>query len=81
MRWCPKCDKASTLERKIYCPKCDKYPTLPEGEKDDRLDGEELDDRIKGSQQVPRGKVEEEQGIQGHRNAKHQERREQLRNV
>ena len=36
--------KAPTPERKIYCPKCDKYPTLPEGEKDDRLDGEELDE-------------------------------------
>jgi hypothetical protein len=41
---------------------------LPEGEKDDRFDGEELDDRIKGTEQVSRGKVEQEQSVQGHRN-------------
>ena len=31
------------------------------------LDREELDDRVEGSQQVVRGKVEQEQGVQGQR--------------
>jgi hypothetical protein len=46
--------------------------TLPEGEEDDGLDGEELDDRVEGSEQVPRGEVEQEQGVQSHRNAAQQ---------
>jgi hypothetical protein len=44
--------------------------TLPKWEKDDRFDGEKFDDRIKRPEQVSCGKVEEEQGVQGHRNAR-----------
>lgn len=40
-------------------------PTLPEGEEDDGLDGEELEDGLKGLQELPGGKVEKEQGIEG----------------
>lgn len=38
-------------------------PTLPEGEEDDCLDGDELEDRLKRAQQVHGGKVEEEEGV------------------
>lgn len=38
--------------------------TLPEGEKDDGLDHEELEDRAVGAKQVPGGKVEEEEGVE-----------------
>lgn len=37
--------------------------TLPEGEENDSLDGDELEDRLKRAQQVHGGKVEEEEGI------------------
>jgi hypothetical protein len=47
---------------------------LPEGEEDDGLDGEELDDRVEGSEQVPGGEIEQEQGVQSHRNAAQQNR-------
>lgn len=40
-------------------------PTLPEGEEDDSLDGDELEDRLKWAQQIHGGKVEEEKGIKG----------------
>lgn len=40
-------------------------PTLPEGEEDDSLDGDELEDWLKRAQQVHGGKVEEEKGIKG----------------
>lgn len=40
-------------------------PTLPEREEDDRLDGEELEDRLKGLQELPGGEVEKEQGVEG----------------
>lgn len=40
-------------------------PTLPEGEEDDSLDGDELEDRLKWAQQVHGGKVEEEKGVKG----------------
>lgn len=33
-------------------------PTLPEGEEDDCLDGDELEDRLKRAQEVHGGKVE-----------------------
>ena len=39
-------------------------PTLPEREEDDGLDGEEFEDGLKGLQQLPGGRVEEEQGVQ-----------------
>lgn len=39
--------------------------TLPEGEKNDGLDHEELEDGAVGAKQVPGGKVEEEEGIEG----------------
>ena len=39
-------------------------PTLPEREEDDGLDGEELEDGLKGLQQLPGGRVEEEQGVE-----------------
>ena len=39
-------------------------PTLPEREEDDGLDGEELEDGLKGLQQLPGGGVEEEQGVE-----------------
>lgn len=42
-----------------------KMITLPEREKDDRLDGKELKDRVIGGQQLLGGKVEQEQGVQG----------------
>ena len=42
---------------------------LPVGEEDDALDGEELQHRVVRSEKVLRGKVEEEQGVEGHRNA------------
>ena len=38
--------------------------TLPEGEKDDRLDDAELQHRVISAEQLTRGKVEEEQGIE-----------------
>lgn len=40
-------------------------PTLPEREEDDCLDGEELEDRLKGLQELPGGEVEKEQGVEG----------------
>lgn len=40
-------------------------PTLPEGEEDDGLDGDELEDWLKWAQQVHGGEVEEEKGIKG----------------
>lgn len=40
-------------------------PTLPEGEEDDGLDCDELEDWLKWAQQVHGGKVEEEKGIKG----------------
>lgn len=40
-------------------------PTLPEGQEDDRFDGQELEDRFKGPQKVTGGRVEEEQSIEG----------------
>lgn len=40
-------------------------PTLPEGEEDDGLDGDELEDWLKRAQQVHGGEVEEEKGIKG----------------
>lgn len=39
--------------------------TLPEGEKNDGLDHEELEDGAVGTKQVPGGKVEEEEGVEG----------------
>lgn len=38
---------------------------MPEGEEDDSLDGDELEDRLKWAQQIHGGKVEEEKGIKG----------------
>lgn len=40
-------------------------PTLPEREEDDGLDGEELEDRLEGLQELPGGEVEKEQGVEG----------------
>lgn len=39
--------------------------TLPEGEEDNRLDGEELQDWLKRAQKLHGGKVEEKKGIEG----------------
>lgn len=39
--------------------------TLPEREEDDGLDGEELEDRLKGPQELPGGEVEKEQCVEG----------------
>ena len=41
--------------------------TLPEGEEDDWLDGEELEDGVEGLEEVPRREVEEEQRVQRQR--------------
>lgn len=38
---------------------------MPEGEEDDGLDHEELEDRPVGTEQLPCGKVEEEEGVKG----------------
>jgi len=38
---------------------------LPEREEDDRLDGEELEDRVEGAQKVVGREVEQKQGVQG----------------
>lgn len=38
--------------------------TLPEGEKDDRLDHEELEHGVVGDEQLTRGKVEEEESVE-----------------
>lgn len=38
-------------------------PTLPEGEEDDCLDSDELEDWLKRAQQVHGGKIEEEKGV------------------
>jgi len=46
------------------------FPTLPEGEENDRLDGEELDDRVEGPEELPGGEVEEEQGVEGSRDTR-----------
>ncbi len=40
---------------------------LPEGEEDDGLDGEEFENRIVGPQEILRGEVEDDQGVQGQR--------------
>lgn len=40
-------------------------PTLPEGEEDDSLDGDELEDWLERTQQIHGGEVEEEKGIKG----------------
>lgn len=53
-RWTRGCDRQA--ERRL---------TLPEGEKDDGLDHEELEDRAVGTQQLPGGEVEEEEGVKG----------------
>lgn len=50
----------SRLHRGPHSP-----PTLPEREEDDRLDGEELEDRLEGLQELPGGEVEKEQGVEG----------------
>ena len=42
---------------------------MPEGEKDDRLDGEELESWVIGSQELLGGRVEEEEGEEGDRDA------------
>lgn len=42
---------------------------MPEGEKDDRLDREELESWIIGSQELLGGRVEEEEGEEGDRDA------------
>lgn len=39
--------------------------TLPERQEDDGFDGEELEDRLEGPQELPGGEVEEEQGVEG----------------
>lgn len=40
-------------------------PALPEGQEDDRLDGEELEHRLVRPQQVAGGEEEEEEGVEG----------------
>ena len=42
---------------------------LPEGQEDDALDGEELEGGVIGPQELLGGRVEEEEGVQGHRDA------------
>jgi hypothetical protein len=42
---------------------------LPEREEDDGLDGEEFENRIVGPQEILRGEVEDDQGVQGQRDA------------
>ena len=42
---------------------------MPEGEKDDRLDREELESWVIGSQELFGGRVEEEEGKEGNRDA------------
>ena len=39
--------------------------TLPEGEEDDRLDGEELENRVIRGQELLGRKVEQEEGVEG----------------
>ena len=46
------------------------FPTLPEREENDRLDGEELDDRVEGPEELLGGEVEEEQGVEGSRDTR-----------
>ena len=41
------------------------FSTLPEWEEDDGLDGEELEYRVVGLEEVPCGKVEEEEAVEG----------------
>ena len=41
--------------------------TLPEWEEDDGFDGEKLEDRVEGLEEVPRREVEEEQRVQRQR--------------
>lgn len=40
-------------------------PALPEGQEDDRLDGEELEHRLVRPQQVTGGEEEEEESVEG----------------
>lgn len=40
-------------------------PTLPEGEEDNGLDGDKLEHRVVLGEQFPRGRVKEDQTIQG----------------
>ncbi len=42
---------------------------LPEREEDDGLDGEEFENRIVGPQEILRGEIEDDQGVQGQRDA------------
>ena len=46
------------------------FPTLPEREENDRLDGEKLDDRVEGPEELLGGEVEEEQGVEGSRDTR-----------
>lgn len=41
-----------------------RWPTLPEGEEDDRLDHEKLEHGAVRAQQLPGGEVEQEEGVQ-----------------
>ena len=45
-------------------------PYLPEGEEDEGLDVEEFEYRVVRPQQVLGGKVEDDQGVQGQRDAR-----------
>ena len=44
---------------------------MPEREENDGLDGEELDDRVEGPEELPGGEVEKEQGVQGSRDTRY----------
>lgn len=48
-----------------YDHQAERRLTLPEREKDDGLDHEELEDRAVGTEQLPGGEVEEEEGVKG----------------
>ena len=49
----------------IYRDSTVHMPTLPEGEEDNGLDGDELEHRVVLGEQFPRGRVKEDQTIQG----------------
>ena len=47
---------------------CPGARTLPEGEEDDGFDGEELEHRLKGPQEVSGSEVEQEQSVESQAN-------------
>ena len=57
--------KVQSKKKKNSSEQKKKKITLPEGEEDDALDGEELDDGVEGLEELPGAVVEEEEAVEG----------------